>query len=37
VGLIPVGAIFNASLKIGQAFGPRQTPRSALPELHVLQ
>jgi sulfatase maturation enzyme AslB (radical SAM superfamily) len=36
-GLIPVGAIFNASLKIGQAFGSGQTRRNALPELRVLQ
>jgi MoaA/NifB/PqqE/SkfB family radical SAM enzyme len=36
-GLIPVGAMFNASLKIGQIFNFGQAPGSVQPELRVLQ
>jgi MoaA/NifB/PqqE/SkfB family radical SAM enzyme len=36
-GLIPVGAIFRASLKIGEAFGSGPAIESAGPQLRVLQ
>jgi sulfatase maturation enzyme AslB (radical SAM superfamily) len=36
-GFIPVGALFRASLKIGQAFGSGAALESGPPQLHVLQ
>jgi len=36
-GVIPVGAIFRASLKIGEAFGSGPSLESAGPQLRVLQ
>ena len=36
-GVIPVGALFQASMKIGQVFGPGSPLGPAPPELRILQ